>query len=58
MTEHYLDNAATTRPSEDTVAVIERCLTQDWGNPSSLHRKGQEAERHIVKARRTIARIL
>ena len=58
MTEHYLDNAATTKPSERCVAVIEKVLKEDWGNPSSLHRKGQEAETYVKAARRRIAQIL
>ncbi|MBQ4187651.1 MAG: cysteine desulfurase [Firmicutes bacterium] len=58
MTEHYLDNAATTKPSEGCVAVIEKVLKDDWGNPSSLHRKGQEAEVYVKAARRKLAQIL
>ena len=42
--EFYLDNAATTKPSEGTVSVIQNVFTEAYGNPSSLHRKGQEAE--------------
>lgn len=56
--EHYLDNAATTKPSEGVVAVINEVLVSDWGNPSSLHRKGQEAEVYVKKARRQIAQVL
>lgn len=56
--EHYLDNAATTKPSEGVVNVINQVLVSDWGNPSSLHRKGQEAEKYVKKARRQIASVL
>ena len=56
--EFYLDNAATTKPSEGTVSVIQKVLTEAYGNPSSLHRKGQEAEKYIITARRQLAKIL
>lgn len=56
--EHYLDNAATTKPSDGVVSVINEVLTQSWGNPSSLHRKGQEAEVYLRNARRQIAGVL
>ena len=56
--EFYLDNAATTKPSEGTVSLIQKVLTEAYGNPSSLHRKGQEAEKYIITARRQLAKIL
>ena len=56
--EFYLDNAATTKPSEGTVSVIQKVLTEAYGNPSSLHRKGQEAEKYMITARRQLAKIL
>lgn len=48
---HYLDNAATTRPSKGTVEAIENSLTSCFGNPSSLHRLGFEAEQQVESAR-------
>ena len=37
----YADNAATTAPSEEVIKAMMPCLEADWGNPSSLHDKGQ-----------------
>ena len=56
--EFYLDDAATTQPSEGTVSLIQKVLTEAYGNPSSLHRKGQEAEKYMITARRQLAKIL
>ena len=56
--EIYFDNSATTKVSE---AVIEKMLIvmqKDYGNPSSMHRKGMEAENYIKEARAEIAGIL
>ena len=51
----YLDNAATTRPYERVVACVTDVLTNSFGNPSSLHRLGMEAEDIIKEARKTVA---
>ena len=56
--EHYLDNASTTRVLPEVAALITKVLTDDYGNPSSLHRKGQEAEKYIRASRKQIADIL
>ncbi len=56
--EIYLDNGATTKPTPDVVARMTEVLTQAYGNPSSLHRKGQEAEQYVKKARSIIAEAL
>lgn len=53
--EHYLDNAATTRPCAEANAAMMHCLSECWGNPSSLHRKGLEAQHIVDEARRSIA---
>lgn len=55
---HYLDNAATTRPSEAAVAALMRSATVCYGNPSSLHALGFEAERELREARRSVAKAL
>ena len=55
---HYLDNAATTRPSEAAVAALTRAATVCYGNPSSLHALGFEAEHELREARRSVARAL
>ncbi len=51
----YLDNAATTRPYERVVNRVTDVLTNSFGNPSSLHRLGMEAEDIIKEARKTVA---
>lgn len=53
--EAYLDNAATTKVSEGVKAEVVRMMTEDYGNPSSLHRKGMEAEKPVKTAREIIA---
>ncbi len=54
----YFDNSSTTKPSEAVIAVMEKTLREDYGNPSSLHRKGVEAEKYISHAREVIASVL
>lgn len=51
----YLDNAATTKPCDEAILALNRCLTTIYGNPSSLHAMGLESEREISAARRHIA---
>lgn len=50
----YFDNSATTKPSEAVIAEMSRGMRDFWGNPSSLHTKGYEAEKEITRARETI----
>ncbi len=56
--EAYFDNAATTRCSDGAREVMMRALSEDYGNPSSLHRKGMEGENYIREARKNICRTL
>ena len=56
--ECYLDNAATTRPSEAVIEVMEKAMREEYGNPSSLHNKGFEAEKLVENARSAIAKTL
>ena len=49
--EAYLDNSATTRCSERAIAVMVRLLSEDYGNPSSLHGMGANAEAYIKEAK-------
>ena len=53
--ECYLDNSATTRAFDDVADAVRRAMLVDYGNPSSLHKKGVEAERLVKEARRNIA---
>ena len=48
----YLDNAATTRPSEGALARAEHYLTQCFYNPSALYHGGVGAHRVNTDARR------
>lgn len=54
----YLDNSSTTKPSKRAVEYITKALEANWGNPSSLHRIGMEAEIALNGARETVARSL
>ena len=56
--EAYLDNSATTRCSEKAAEIMMKVLTEDYGNPSSLHRKGMEGEQYLKDARKKIAKTL
>ena len=56
--EIYLDNSATTRCSERVRDVVVSAMTEEYGNPSSQHLKGVEAERLLKHARETVAKTL
>ena len=56
--EAYLDNSATTRCSKDAADMVMQLLTQDYGNPSSMHNKGVIAENYMNDARKKIAKTL
>lgn len=54
----YLDNAATTKPCAEAAAAAVRCAEQSFGNPSSLHKLGIEAEKVITSAQKTLLKRL
>ncbi len=56
--EAYLDNSATTQCSKRACDKMVELLRVDYGNPSSLHRKGMEAEQYITEAKKKIAKTL
>lgn len=56
--EVYLDNSATTRCFDEVAALMTQIMCEDYGNPSSLHRKGVQAEKYIRYAKDVIARNL
>ena len=56
--EAYLDNSATTSCSKAATEKMVELLTQDYGNPSSMHMKGVIAEKYITEAKKKIARTL
>lgn len=47
----YLDNSATTRPSDAVVRAMQDALTVHWHNPSSLYKPAMEAEKLLTSAR-------
>ena len=51
----YLDNAATTKPCEEAVKAAMAAMTEYYGNPSSLHRAGLDAQLAVDGARKKIA---
>lgn len=51
----YLDNSATTKPCQTAIKYINSALEDNWGNPSSLHTLGINAEILVTKARETLA---
>lgn len=54
----YLDNSATTRPSDGVVRAMTAALTDTWANPSSVHGAGGEAKRILDSARDTVMNAL
>lgn len=53
--EVYLDNSATTRQNDEVTDLMCRIMKEDYGNPSSLHRKGLAAEKIVKEARNNLA---
>ena len=51
----YLDNAATTKPCAPAVDAAVAAMTVNFGNPSSLHRAGLDAQLVVDRARKIIA---
>lgn len=56
--EAYFDNAATTAAYTEVKDLMIRLLEEDYGNPSSLHMKGVEAEQYVKEAATRIAKTL
>ncbi len=54
----YADNAATTKINPVAMDVMNKCMTEVYGNPSSLHSAGQKAAEVMQKAREDIAQVL
>ena len=53
--EVYLDNSATSRVSEKVRDLLMKVSYIDYGNPSSKHRKGMEAEQYVKRSAEIIA---
>lgn len=54
----YLDNSATTRPYDGVVEKMARFSLESFGNPSSVHQLGIQAERAVRTARENVAQAL
>ena len=54
----YLDNAATTKPCEEAVNACITAMTENYGNPSSLHKVCVNAEIAVTEARKAVAAAL
>ncbi|MBQ9765833.1 MAG: cysteine desulfurase [Lachnospiraceae bacterium] len=54
----YLDNSATTRVYSEVAELMCKIMTEDYGNPSSRHTKGIEAEAHIKNAKTILAKLI
>lgn len=55
MKEIYLDNSATTAVCREAAEKALEIMTEKYGNPSSLHSKGLEAQHELENARKIIA---
>jgi len=55
---HYLDNSATTKVSENAAKKAMQLMCETFGNPSSLHSFGFEAEKELSAARENIASLI
>lgn len=56
--EIYLDNSATTKSAPEVNAAVLDALAHSYGNPSSLHRMGMQAEKVFAGAKKTLAQCL
>lgn len=54
----YLDNAATTIPSRSVVEKVNNVMIENFGNPSSLHSLGVNAEKEIKDAKSNILKLI
>ena len=54
----YLDYSATTPTRPEAIATMQAVLTQQWGNPTSLHEWGQRAAMVVEQARMQVAGLL
>lgn len=58
MEEVYLDNSATTKVCKTAVEKMVYMMENCYGNPSSLHTKGFEAEKYIEKSRQIVSKFI
>ncbi len=53
-----MDNSATTKVYPEVAQLVNKIMLEDYGNPSSMHLKGVEAERYVTEAYKRIAKAL
>ncbi len=58
MAEIYFDNSSTTRVCREAAEKVMEVMTEEYGNPSSLHTKGFRAEQEMSAARESVAQAL
>ncbi|MDR2519883.1 MAG: cysteine desulfurase [Eubacteriaceae bacterium] len=58
MADCYFDNAASTKPFEETVDAYATYMSQNYANPSALHKKGMQAEGALRYAEGQLLRAL
>ncbi len=56
--EVYFDNSATTKVYDEVIDVVVKTMREDYGNPSSLHLKGLDAEHLVTGSAETISKVL
>ena len=56
--EAYFDNSATTRCFDEVKDIVCKTMTEDFGNPSAMHKKGMEAENYVRRSAQTLAKLL
>lgn len=54
----YFDNSATTKPHKKVIDEVALCMERYFGNPSSAHRLGVEAEKKASEAREEVAKLI
>ena len=54
----FLDNASTTKVYDEVIDVVVKTMREDYGNPSSMHLKGLDAEHLVSKSAETISKVL
>ena len=56
--EAYFDNSATTRCFDEVKDIVCKTMTEDFGNPSAMHKKGMEAENYVRRSAQTLAKLM
>lgn len=54
----YFDNSSTTKPCQTAIEYMNIALKENWGNPSSLHTMGINAEQELSLAREAVADVI